>query len=143
MMLQRTSIIILVPTLLSIFVHNNFVKAAGCLNSTVQDHLNKLMQDITSHAFATMKSDSIFNSMGHIGEVINEMHDFAMAAMTPGVKTICEVGFNAGSECIQLNVCVYMSYGWKIEGHTLTNHLFMHILICIYAKQVIQQEYSF
>eukprot|EP01035_Chromulina_nebulosa_P032355 gene32355-43223_t len=43
-----------------------------------------------------MKSDSIFNGMGHIGEVLNEMHDFAMAAMTPGVKTICEVGFNAG-----------------------------------------------
>jgi hypothetical protein len=47
--------------------------------------------------------------MGHIGEVLNEMHDFAMAAMTPGVKTICEVGFNAGRECIQLNVmCMHV-----------------------------------
>lgn len=95
--LQKNLIIVLVATFLTISLHNNFVKAVGCLNSTVQGKLSKLMQDITAQAYATMKSDSIFNGMGHIGEVVNEMHDFAMAAMTPGVQTICEVGFNAGS----------------------------------------------
>ena len=117
---ERMKLFNLLVVLLVQIYNNNVVKAtnsAGCLNNTFLVELSNLMQNITTHAFKTMKDEKIFLHMGHIGEVVNEMHDFAMAAMTPGIKTICEVGFNAGSlhaYILKIEDCLYITGGLKL-----------------------------
>eukprot|EP01036_Dinobryon_divergens_P033619 gene33619-43449_t len=65
--------------------------------SSMHQQLADLMQKISDHVIQVAgKNNIIFQHMGHIGDVPNELIDFASAATIPGVKTICEVGFNAG-----------------------------------------------
>ena len=66
-------------------------------HTTMYQQLAALMKNISDHAIMAANNDrTIFKNISHIGEVPNEMMDFATAATIPGVKTICEVGFNAG-----------------------------------------------
>jgi hypothetical protein len=62
------------------------------------DALVELMVNISLHAAASTSLDvaQMFRGMGHIGEVRNEVRDYAAASLLPGVRIICEVGFNAG-----------------------------------------------
>jgi hypothetical protein len=60
--------------------------------------LTGLLTRISEHAAKThaLNVTTIFRGMGHIGEVVEEVLDYAAAARLPGVEKICEVGFNAG-----------------------------------------------
>jgi hypothetical protein len=60
--------------------------------------LRELLDAISNNTAHFMNQDvaSVFRHMGHIGEVQMQVNDYVHAATLPGVKTICEVGFNAG-----------------------------------------------
>ena len=58
-----------------------------CVNSSILQDVTNLMEKITQHTIMAVnrQNSDIFRDMGHIGEVPNEFHDFAMAAAIPGI----------------------------------------------------------
>lgn len=75
-----------------------FVISEACLSTKKLDDLNQLMISVTRHAAeaTSLNVETMFSGMGHIGEIQNQTRDYASASTLPGVKVICEVGFNAG-----------------------------------------------
>jgi hypothetical protein len=69
-----------------------------CVTGSLIDEIEKVLQKVGARAAAIVGRtvDETFARMGHIGNVPNEVRDYAAAALLPGVRTICEVGFNAG-----------------------------------------------
>lgn len=58
-----------------------------CVNSSILHDVTNLMEKITQHTIMAVnrQNSDIFRDMGHIGEVPNEFHDFAMAAAISGI----------------------------------------------------------
>jgi hypothetical protein len=59
--------------------------------------LDVMLVTITSHAETAGKlGPEFWHQMGNIAEVKQEILDYLSYAEQPGIKTLCEVGFNAG-----------------------------------------------
>lgn len=63
------------------------ISQSFCVNSSILQDVTNLMEKITQHTIMAVnrQNSDIFRDMGHIGEVPNEFHDFAMAAAIPGI----------------------------------------------------------
>jgi hypothetical protein len=70
----------------------------NCVSKSMLRGLDERMQEISTNAALVSSRDreSMFNGMGHIGQVPTEIREYAAAALLPHVKTVCEIGFNAG-----------------------------------------------
>jgi hypothetical protein len=70
----------------------------NCLNQSFFSMVDDVLEKLSANAarIARVSVDKLFVGNGHIAEVPREIIDFASAAILPDVKTICEVGFNAG-----------------------------------------------
>lgn len=65
--------------------------------------LELLLQAASAVAASTLPKNerpSLFRNMGHIGEVSAQVSAYQKAASVPGMKHICEIGFNAGHSAI-------------------------------------------
>jgi len=66
----------------------------------IHEHWFKIYLETLSQfaetALTPEKAKTWWPTMGHIGTVPKEIATFAKLASAPGVKTICEIGFNAG-----------------------------------------------
>lgn len=81
-----------------LLIYPSSINGSLCLSKHSFEEMNQTFRQLDAIAAQASSVDvgNVFRGMGHIGEVPNETLDFAAAAVLSGVRTICEVGFNAG-----------------------------------------------
>ena len=72
----------------------------SCIDSSTMSGLLRIVDDLSESAARAVNGDkaTIFDQMGHIGQVPDQIRDYAATArlLAGDRPTICEVGFNAG-----------------------------------------------